>query len=642
MSVRRHRHHQPSAEPGRLAKLLPFLRPKPTAGPLYPPLGFAAVEKVLSLFSAGLAGESVPLKAARPNDPSPFTDSRTIYLPPEIADYPERERNFRLYKLMVAHQWAQIQGGTFTAPNSFVATSDPALAIDLYHLVESVRIETWLADQFRGMAVDFAAVRADALAKRPALKRLSGRGLAMEGLIRWTLDGERLDGLPRKLNDLLFDASLVIEEALAGAPTASDSVRIATYLFQRIERIGGTYRPLPFVSFRGVLRLELASAVIEETRRRETAAFQPPDVVVEYATQNGAILKTRVAEDLDLSPSKVVIRESPATDIVAGRDVEDHAIWLDLAPKRFAAEAALSEAEREGAFVYDEWDYQHSTYKSRWCALRERIVAPGSPEYVEGVLQKHRHLIAVIKRQFDALRPEYRRLHKQPDGEEIDLDSVVEAYADLLAGVTPSDSLYIARHASRRDIAVAFLVDLSGSAGGWVNDQRVVDVERESLVLIGEALQLLNDRYAIYGFSSSTRKQCDLFIVKDFNEPYNAEVRLRIGGMNPYSYTRMGPPIRHLARKLDALDARVKLLILLSDGKPNDFDGYAGRYAVEDTRQALVEARLRGIRTFCLTIDSRAREYLPQMFGETGYTILDHVERLPQKLPDLYRRLTTR
>ncbi|MCS6803058.1 MAG: VWA domain-containing protein [Dehalococcoidia bacterium] len=631
-----------SSGTGRLAALLPFLRPKPSAAPAFPALPFTAVEKVLTLFAIGLAGAPVPLKAARPNDPSPFTDSATIYLPPALAEFPDLESDFRLYKLMVAHQWAQISGGTFEAPNSFVTLADPVLAIELYHLVESVRIETSLCRQFRGMAADFALAKADAAAKRPPLNGLPPRALATEGLIRWSLAGAWPADLPRKIGDVLTDAALVLEEMLAGNATATDSVRVATYLFHRIERLGGRFHPLPPVHFRGVLRLELAASVLEERRRREAPIVRPPDVVVEYVSQNGQVLKTRMTDELDAAPSKVVIRDQPANDTVVGQEGEEATIWLDLAPKRFATEVALSEAEREGAAVYDEWDYQRSAYKPRWCALRERVVAPGPPEYVDGVLHKHRQLIATIKRQFDALRPEYRRLPRQPDGEEIDLDSVVEAYADLSAGVTPSEALYIARHANRRDIAVAFLVDLSGSAGGWVNQQRIVDIERESLVLICEALQLLNDRYAIYGFSSSTRKQCDFFIIKDFHEPYTNDVRLRIGGMNPYSYTRMGPPIRHLARKLDQLDARVKLLILLSDGKPNDFDGYTGRYAIEDTRQALVEARLRGIRTFCLTIDSRAREYLPQMFGETGYTILDHVERLPHRLPELYRRLTAR
>ncbi|MCS7002792.1 MAG: VWA domain-containing protein, partial [Dehalococcoidia bacterium] len=408
------------------------------------------------------------------------------------------------------------------------------------------------------------------------------------------------------------------------------------------ERLGGYYKPLPYAHYRGKMRVELAAAVLEEQRRRRQPAPAPQAATVEVVSQQVGVLKTRMADDMNVTPQKVVMREPLRAESVASGESDDHAIWLDVGQHKHAIEVALSESERHGAVLYDEWDCERGRYRPDWCALRERIVAPGAPDYVDSVLIKHRALVTQIKRQFDALRPEYRRLRKQQDGEDLDLDAIVEAMADQRAGSTPTDSLYIARQANRRDIGVVFLVDLSGSAGGWLRDHRIIDVERESLVLICEALQMLNDRYAIYGFSSSTRKQCDLFLVKDFAEAYNDEVRLRIGGLHTHSYTRMGPPIRHLTRRLDQLDARIKLLMILSDGKPNDFDGYAGRYAVEDTRQALNEARMRSIRTYCLTIDSKAREYLPQMFGENGYSILDDVEKLPARLPDLYRRLTTR
>jgi nitric oxide reductase NorD protein len=597
---------------------------------------------VLTLFTIGLAGDRLPLKPARLSDLSPFSDGTTIYLPPALAEFADGEQNFRLYKLMVAHQWAQLSAGTLTAPQSFQATSDPELAITLYHLLESIRIEAWLAQQFRGIATEIALARSDALAKRPALRRLSPRTLAVEGLVRWSLGAPFPASAPPAVRQLWDDLALVLEETFAAAPTPADSVRVATYLFQRLERLGGPFRPLPPVHFRGTLRLELVRTVSEAPHQPGIPAHPPATIAVEAASQLAPVLKTRLADMLDLAPTKVVVREQPATDSVSGQENDEAAIWLDVAPRRVTQAVALSEAEQAGAFLYDEWDYAQGRYQPRWCALRERVVPPGPPDYVEGVLQQHRQLVTLVKRQFDALRPEYRRLHKQPDGEEIDLDSVVEAYADWRAGTTPSEALYLARQANRRDIAVAFLVDLSGSAGGWVGEHRIVDLEREALVLLCEALQHLNDRYAIYGFSSATRKQCDLFLIKEFHEPYGPEVQLRIGGITPYSYTRMGPPIRHLTRKLDALDARVRLLFLLSDGKPNDFDGYTGRYAIEDTRQALTEARLRGIRTFCLTIDSQARDYLPLLFGEGGYTLLDQIERLPLRLPDLYRRLTTR
>jgi nitric oxide reductase NorD protein len=158
-------------------------------------------------------------------------------------------------------------------------------------------------------------------------------------------------------------------------------------------------------------------------------------------------------------------------------------------------------------------------------------------------------------------------------------------------------------------------------------------------VLLCEALTMLNDRHAIYGFSGSTRKGCEFYTVKDFADGWGDEAKRRLAGLVPLSYTRLGPPIRHATTLLQAIPARVRLLMLFSDGRPNDFDAYGGEYGIADTRKALLEARGRGLRTFCLTIDGEAREYMPRLFG-SDYVTLSNVATLPRKLPDLYRRLT--
>jgi nitric oxide reductase NorD protein len=181
------------------------------------------------------------------------------------------------------------------------------------------------------------------------------------------------------------------------------------------------------------------------------------------------------------------------------------------------------------------------------------------------------------------------------------------------------------------------MIDMSGSTKGWIND-----AEREALVLLCEALEALGDRYAIYGFSGVTRKRCELFRIKRFDEPYTPDVRARISGIRPQEYTRMGFAIRHLTALLNAVDARTKLLITLSDGKPDDYhDGYRGQYGIEDTRQALIEAKRSGVHSFCITIDKEARAYLPHMYGAAHYVIIDDVRKLPHKVPDIYRRLTS-
>jgi nitric oxide reductase NorD protein len=181
-----------------------------------------------------------------------------------------------------------------------------------------------------------------------------------------------------------------------------------------------------------------------------------------------------------------------------------------------------------------------------------------------------------------------------------------------------------------------FLVDMSGSTKGCIND-----AEREALVLLCEALEVLGDRYAIYGFSGITRKRCELYRVKRFDEPYGDIVRARIAGITPQDYTRMGVTIRHLTHLLGQVEARTKLLITLSDGKPDDYDGYRGEYGIEDTRQALIEAKRLNIHPFCITIDKEARDYLPHMYGPVNYTLVDDVWKLPVRVSEIYRKLTT-
>jgi len=180
-----------------------------------------------------------------------------------------------------------------------------------------------------------------------------------------------------------------------------------------------------------------------------------------------------------------------------------------------------------------------------------------------------------------------------------------------------------------------FMVDMSGSTKGWIND-----AEREALVLLCEALETLGDRYAIYGFSGITRKRCEVYRIKRFEEPYSDSVQARISGIQPQDYTRMGVAIRHLSQLLSGVDARTKLLITLSDGKPDDYTDYRGAYGIEDTRQALFEARRDGIHPFCVTIDDEAAEYLPHMYGAANYVLVNDVRQLPAKLSDIYRRLT--
>jgi nitric oxide reductase NorD protein len=226
-------------------------------------------------------------------------------------------------------------------------------------------------------------------------------------------------------------------------------------------------------------------------------------------------------------------------------------------------------------------------------------------------------------------------LRRQPHGDDVDIDALVEAYADRRVGLEGTASPFLKLLWVERDIAVMFLVDMSGSTKGWIND-----IERESLILLCEALESLGDRYAIFGFSGFTHTRCEVFPIKRIDERYSDQVRARVSGIVPQDYTRMGVAIRHLSRLLGQVEARTRLLVTLSDGRPDDQDGYRGTYGIEDTRRALLEARYQGIHPFCITIDDEAMEYLPHMYGPASFTVVSDVRKLPYKVSDIYRRIT--
>jgi nitric oxide reductase NorD protein len=234
------------------------------------------------------------------------------------------------------------------------------------------------------------------------------------------------------------------------------------------------------------------------------------------------------------------------------------------------------------------------------------------------------------------MRTSDRFVRRQRDGDDIDLDALVESLADARAGRAQSDRLFIRLLRDERDIAVIFLVDMSNSTAGWVGN-----AIKESLVLMTEALEVLGDRYGIYGFSGMRRTRCEIFHVKDIAEPYGDVVRQRIGAIGPREYTRMGPAIRHATSLLGKTDARVRLLITLTDGKPEDYDDYKGEYAIEDTRHALLEAKSAGIHPFCITIDHQAHDYMDHLYGPVNYIFVNDVRKLPLRMPEIYRVLTT-
>jgi nitric oxide reductase activation protein len=237
-----------------------------------------------------------------------------------------------------------------------------------------------------------------------------------------------------------------------------------------------------------------------------------------------------------------------------------------------------------------------------------------------------------------------KKLKRQEEGDCIDIDALIETMIDIKGGVANNDRLYIRRDKRVRDVSVAFLVDLSGSTEGYVdaddNQKTIIDIEKEAVILMIEALESINDEYAVYGFSSYGRKKVDFLAIKDFHERYNDIVKSRIGSMKPLDNTRLAAALRHVTKKISGRESKIKLVIILSDGKPYDMDYGDFKHAQEDTRKALYEMKKNDIHPFCITVDREATEYLKYMFGEISYTIIDDMKRLPERLPAIYKKLT--
>lgn len=256
--------------------------------------------------------------------------------------------------------------------------------------------------------------------------------------------------------------------------------------------------------------------------------------------------------------------------------------------------------------------------------------------FVDTALDKHRGLLLKLRRQFEFMKTNEHFVRRQREGDDIDLDAIVEARGDQRAGISPSSKLFVRLQRNERDIATIFLVDMSNSTEGWVGT-----VIKEALVLLCEVMDVAGDPYGILGFSGMRRSRCDIYRIKDIEEPYNREIHQRINSIMPREYTRMGPALRYASDKLKHYEARTRLLVTITDGKPEDYDDYKGDYAIEDTRKALMEARGIGIHTFCITVDREAHDYLPQMFGRGNYIFIDEIDKLPMRMIDMYRQLTS-
>lgn len=566
---------------------------------------------VLELYACGLAGRRLRLDVAA----EPYTDTETLYLPPRIAVFADAAANFNLYKVIITLLWAQGRYGTFHADivAACATYADPKRATVLLSHFETLRLESHIAAVLPGLGRDLARLRGNTVDPRCAL--LQDRTATVQDslkLLADLYDEFEVPALPHHTG-LCAEAATTRDKRLQRERSA-----LAEALAQMLPEQSSDNAPEATTQDRIEIQAKPApgaAGYFDVEIRLDGMPVAPPEHVAQ--------LLDSILQDLG---------EIPDDYLQAAGNSDQTPAADDESPDDGKAIAD----DDSGAHLYKEWDHKRRHYRKDWCALRELDVAPVDSGFVENTLTRYRPQVAQLKRTFEMLRDEDRLLKRQATGDDIDFDALVAGYVDLKSGMELPERLLTRRHKAGRDLAALFMVDMSGSTKGWIND-----AERESLVMLCEALEVLGDRYAIYGFSGVTRKRCEIFRVKRFDEPYDSKVKQRIAGITPQDYTRMGVAIRHLTKLLNEVDARTRLLVTLSDGKPDDYsDHYRGEYGIEDTRQALIEAHHTGIKPFCITIDHEARDYLPHLYGPVNWTLVDNVERLPLKVADIYRRLT--
>lgn len=595
---------------------------------------FNEVRPVLERFICGLSGRNLQFKISE----RIYTDTETLYLPARIQVLDDREKNQRLYKAIAVHLWAQSRFGTFRrddpdAPHltqRLAEFDDSERALKLFNLLETIRLNACINRELPGLAREMRTLDTETPPQDETWKYFAERLQQADASVADTIAATtELYPLQMKWaacmyqGELDLDAARVTIDKRLESEKAELQWRLGDLLAEQDEKHPTEKQQAA----------EATDPSDKQNDRFELDATQPElngDSDFQLKLDGEAIappdidnLLASIRQDLTQIPDDWL---SPAGD---------GAYDGDNKPQNMENQWAET-ASHDGAFFYDEWDFRRQNYRKNWCVLRELPAHPVYDNFVEQTVHKYLPLVTEIRRHFETLRGEDKRLKAQPAGDNIDFDALITAHADARTGVEMSDRLFTRMNKVERDLAVVFMVDISGSTKGWIND-----AERESLILLCEALEILGDQYAIYGFSGMTRNRCEIHPVKTFAQPYDRETSARISGLRPQDYTRMGVAIRHLSKILLQAEARTRILITLSDGKPDDYDGYHGEYGIEDTRQALLEARHSGLHPFCITIDRTASDYLPHMYGHASYTVLDEVRKLPLQVANIYRKLTT-
>jgi nitric oxide reductase NorD protein len=636
-------------------------------------LSLAELAPRLTLLVAAVTGRTLPLRVSQaPPAPTllskffrraegplwtvalPATDGANIWLPAHLSPLSSQAALER-YRVLALHQAMRVSRDSAR----FWPGRAPALRSDLYSLFESLAADSDLVRALPGMAVPLRTLRHAALAARPPLQAFPPPLRALEALLRRECaEVERAGIGPGPLttpSQSLAKADRLVTELCAAFPEAS----FGTHPLYKDHWLGELRTPAPTSQ-----DAEGPATDRREGTRAVRSARLPRRPQVRHAEENEDqaapgpwMVQTSPPQEKAEDPHGLQ-RPTDRDDLAAADELADalselpearlvstasrpREVLLSDDPPEARATRALSAASGRGApLTYPEWDYRINAYHPEAATVHVVPCGAGVESWVEQTLERHRGLLQQIRRQFEVLRSSRARLRKQVEGDEIDLEAYLESRCDFHAGLPLAQGLYQTQRRVHRDLAIVLLVDVSGSTDSWVAaHRRIIDVEREALLLVCVALEGLMQPYAVQAFSGEGAEHIVIRDVKRFDERYTPAVARRISSLEPEEYTRVGAAVRHATTLLMGQPARHRLLLLLSDGKPNDVDQYSARYGVEDFRQAVVEAKLQGVSPFCLTIDRQAAGYLPLVFGAGHYALLTRPELLPIVLLDWVRRL---
>jgi nitric oxide reductase NorD protein len=587
----------------------------------------------------------------------PATDGQAIWLPPDagLTDSGAALERFRTLALVQAMRVSRGSAAGLARCNS-------PLVRDLYLLMEAVSADAALARLLPGMAGSLNRLRAAALAERPSMGRFPASRRPLEALARQLmaqpcylptaqalfsaspeaavrtahrLAADMLRDLPR---DVRLGAMPLLRDSWTGdlrPPGESTGASLASPDTAE-DGAGRTPR-----SARLTRRPEVREGAEQEDDPAPGAWMVPPDVPHEQAEDPFGLQRpTDRDQTAGADEFADLVSELAQARLVWTPGKADEVLLSDDAPTMQPRHTSTGTPDAPEHVCYPEWDYRIQAFRHPGATVRLREAPPGAQQWVDDTLAEHRTLLVAIRQRFAALRPRRTLRRRQSDGDDIDLEACVESLANLRAGWPMTQELYCSQQRTRRDMAILLLIDVSGSTDGWMsNSRRVIDVEREALLLVCLALGAMGEPFAVQAFSGNGPAAVSLWDIKHFDEPYSPAVSLRIAALEPDQYTRTGAALRHASASLMREGATHRLLLLLSDGKPNDGDLYEGRYGLEDTRQAVTEAKLQGISPFCLAVDRQAAGYLPTVFGANHYALLSTPTNLPTVLLDWIQRL---